>query len=397
MLRAFDAKGVPPALLLAFIPAVGLGLARFGYALIVPDMTADLGWSYTDAGWPNTANAAGYLTGALVAGMAGRAVESRAHLSVAVLALVLLLAVQAAVTDLALMAALRFAAGVLTATAFIGGASVVGGSGGGGEREAALRLGVYCGGPGLGILLSALTVPPLGLALGPQGWPWLWLTLAGLAVPLALASAFGIRHAARSAPPPAPTYGRKAPGLATMAPLLAGYLLFGAGYIGYMTFMFTWIRQSGAGVGGLVLFWSVLGLCTVLSPFLWAGMIGRSRGGRAVGVLIAVTLIGAALPLVSAATPVVLLSAVAFGGAFFAVVTAVAHFIRRNLPPERRASAFGYATLAFGAGQTLGPLAVGWISDRAGAGLAEGLTAAALALVLAAACAALQRDIRPPA
>jgi hypothetical protein len=50
---------------LAMGPAVALGLARFAYALLLPSMRTDRGWSFADAGAMNTANAAGYLAGAL--------------------------------------------------------------------------------------------------------------------------------------------------------------------------------------------------------------------------------------------------------------------------------------------------------------------------------------------
>ena len=45
--------------------AVSLGITRFAYALLLPPMRADLGWSYTLAGSMNTVNALGYLLGAL--------------------------------------------------------------------------------------------------------------------------------------------------------------------------------------------------------------------------------------------------------------------------------------------------------------------------------------------
>ena len=42
------------------------GFARFAYGLLLPAMRAELGWSYTQAGWLNTANALGYVLGAVV-------------------------------------------------------------------------------------------------------------------------------------------------------------------------------------------------------------------------------------------------------------------------------------------------------------------------------------------
>src|SRR5919201_204032 len=54
-------------LTLSLAATVGLGIGRFAYALVLPDMREELGWSYSAAGFMNTINAVGYLVGALVA------------------------------------------------------------------------------------------------------------------------------------------------------------------------------------------------------------------------------------------------------------------------------------------------------------------------------------------
>src|SRR6201999_1298193 len=54
-------------LILSLAPTVGLGIGRFAYSLVLPDMRDTLGWSYSVAGFMNTVNAAGYLAGALMA------------------------------------------------------------------------------------------------------------------------------------------------------------------------------------------------------------------------------------------------------------------------------------------------------------------------------------------
>ena len=53
-------------LTLSLGPTIGLGIGRFAYALVLPDMRDALGWSYSAAGFMNTINAAGYLAGALM-------------------------------------------------------------------------------------------------------------------------------------------------------------------------------------------------------------------------------------------------------------------------------------------------------------------------------------------
>src|SRR5512133_3825790 len=64
--RSADASLLGLALALSLGAAVSLGITRFAYALLLPPMRADLHWSYTMAGAMNTANALGYLLGALL-------------------------------------------------------------------------------------------------------------------------------------------------------------------------------------------------------------------------------------------------------------------------------------------------------------------------------------------
>src|SRR5260370_3601002 len=54
-------------LILSLTPTIGLGIGRFAYALVLPDMRDALGWSYSAAGFMNTINSAAYLVRALLA------------------------------------------------------------------------------------------------------------------------------------------------------------------------------------------------------------------------------------------------------------------------------------------------------------------------------------------
>jgi hypothetical protein len=49
---------------LSLAPTVGLGIGRFGLALVLPDTRDSPHWSHSAAGFMNTINAAGYLAGA---------------------------------------------------------------------------------------------------------------------------------------------------------------------------------------------------------------------------------------------------------------------------------------------------------------------------------------------
>src|ERR1700749_3331072 len=102
---------------LAMGPAVGLGLGRFAYALLLPAMRADLGWSYAVAGAMNTANAAGYLIGPLAAAPVAARVGDKRGFIAGVLLTALSLLATGLVTDIAALALLRVMAGAAGALA----------------------------------------------------------------------------------------------------------------------------------------------------------------------------------------------------------------------------------------------------------------------------------------
>ena len=61
--------------------------------------------------------------------------------------------------------------------------------------------------------------------------------------------------------------------------------MFGAGYIGYMTFIVTLLREQQLGSAAITAFYITLGLGVVASSWLWAGLLQRHRGGRPLATL----------------------------------------------------------------------------------------------------------------
>lgn len=145
-----------------------------------------------------------------------------------------------------------------------------------------------------------------------------------------------------------------------LGPVLVSYGLAGAGYIAYLTFIVAFLKDRGTGPGGIITFWVVLGAASIAGAFIWARPIARLRGGRGLAVVLAVLGIGALLPLVSRSPEAALGSALLFGGSFLSVVTAVA---RRALPPHHWTRAIAGLTVALAAGQCLGPVLAGVLSD----------------------------------
>ena len=113
---------------------------------------------------------------------------------------------------------------------------------------------------------------------------------------------------------------------------LAGYLMFGLGYIGYMTFIVTLLREQGMGSGGITAFYALLGAGVVASSWLWAGLLQRHRGGVPMALLNALLALATVLPVLSASLVAVFASGVLFGCVFLSVVASTTALVRHNLP-----------------------------------------------------------------
>lgn len=350
-------------------------------------MRADLGWSLAQAGAMNTANAIGYLAGAIAAGpLVTRAGCRRTYtLALAVTALALLSS--AATSDFAALLALRLTAGVSGAVVFIAGAALVTRLVADlPERHAASLLAVYFAGGGLGILFSAVAVPPVvGLGAGTS-WRWGWVILGTAALAALLAAAPIALRCTEPAVPP----GRRVLGwpVRRLTPAMISYGLFGAGYIAYVTFIVAFLRTRGLSTAMVGAFWAVLGSAAVLAAFAWGPVLSRLRGGKGPALVLSIVTTGALLPLVVPGAPGDFASAVLFGGAFLAVVTAVIDLARRALDAWHVPSAIAVLTAVFSLGQSLGPVLAGVLSDgpsglRAGLGLGAGLLAAATVVAMA--------------
>src|SRR5690349_6938147 len=175
-------------LIVSLAPTIGLGIGRFAYSLVLPDMRDSLGWSYSAAGFMNTINAAGYLAGALLASAAIKRLGLTASVRWGTLACVISLALSALSGNFIVLSFARLLAGLGAAAGFIGGAALAATIAQSRPERANFLLSLFYAGPGLGILSSGLIAPFTLQAFGPGSWWIVWwaLTLLSIAMTLPL-------------------------------------------------------------------------------------------------------------------------------------------------------------------------------------------------------------------
>ena len=395
--RALPTLDVAAALALG--TAISLGLGRFAYALLLPSMRADLGWSYLIAGAMNTVNAAGYLAGALLAPVCLRRADARSVFIGGSAATAAALLGHGLVTSDPALFAIRFLAGIVSAVAFVAGgllavrlAAAAASEGGGHGASAGLVLGIYYGGTGVGIVASALLVPAFVGRAAVHAWQGAWIALAALALVATALAALATGTLRRPATAAVPSAGRGRFAWASFIPVLIAYLLFGVGYIGYMTFVITLLREEHFGDGLVTAFFAMLGLAVMVSPWIWAGVLQRFRGGGAFALLSALLALATLMPVLSAHEVAVFASGLLFGAVFLSLVASTTSLIRHNLAPAAWPAAIAAFTIVFAVGQIVGPSLVGFVADHFG-GLRSGFACSAAVLAFATLAASRQKSL----
>ncbi|MDX3257811.1 YbfB/YjiJ family MFS transporter [Streptomyces sp. MI02-2A] len=325
---------------------VGIGLARFAYTPLLPELINAHWFSPSAVAYLGAANLAGYLLGALAARRVARRLGDRRALRwMMVLATVGLLACSVPVSVVWFFA-WRLVSGVA------GGVIMVRVAGAvlphlRGERRG-LAGGAIFAGLGLGIAASGTLVPLLLTA----GLSSTWIGLAALCALLTVLSWngwFTPRASAAATPSGAAPRGGGSAGSPRLALLLVQYALISMGLVPAMSFLADFVSRGldrGSGSGAMV--WIVYGLGALVGPTLY-GLLGDRLGFARALLLIILVQTGAltTLAFVHDLPEVAVLSAV-IGSFPPGVVPVVLGRVHELVPAraEEQSAAWGKATVA---------------------------------------------------
>ncbi|MGE4194500.1 MAG: MFS transporter [Pseudodesulfovibrio sp.] len=353
-----------------------LGLGRFSLGMLLPSMGASLHLDYARMGLISTGNFAGYMSAVLVAGTATQSLGARRAI---VLGLALVggsMILIARCTSFVPVLVLYFATGVGSGLANVPLMGLV--------SHWFLRdtrgraAGFMVSGNGLAIIFCGLFIPWVNQGSGGEGWRTGWLVLGGISLAVTVLAAILLRNHPREKgleplgtgggpPSSVPGAGKRA-GVARRDVVHLGviYLLFGATYVVYATFIVTSMVDAhhfGEDVAGR--FWAVVGGLSVFSGPLFGWLsdrLGRRLGMIAVFLLFTVAYVFAAL----SGTGFLYGSIALFGIVVWSIPTIMSAAVGDYMGPEQAVRAFGFITLFFGAGQIVGPAVAGWLAEATG-------------------------------
>ncbi|WP_170378798.1 YbfB/YjiJ family MFS transporter [Ruegeria atlantica] len=381
------------ALGLALGVTVSNGFARFAYGLILPAMRADLGWTYAEAGWINTANALGYIGGALLTLTLIRRIGPVRLYVIGMICTSVSLLLSGITDDFVFLTVWRITSGIAGAPVFISG-GILAATLFSDPKKTALAIALYFGGGGVGMVLTGATIPTIFALHGAPVWPIVWVGLGGASVLFSFLAiwATSFLHLPDKV---AQTQPAQTIPIRTLIKLtlyaLIGYGLFATGYIVYVTFLVAWMVDISAGPELVSVTWVAIGLAIIVSPFAWKTILARFSNGVPLAMAIGVTAAGTLLPLLFSGPVSIILSGTLFGIGVFIAPAAITAFSRYNLPSEIQGTAVALFTTTFAIGQTIGPIAAGAVADTFNS-IEKGLLAAGIVLGIGAITALGQRS-----
>lgn len=358
-----------------------IGFARFGYTLILPRMSKALSMSETGAGGVATANLTGYLLFSLLAGVLATRFSPR-----------LVIAVALVITGVAL-----FCTGLVKTIPAAGVWRFLAGAGGGANvpmmglisvwfssRRRGLASGIVVSGSSFSLLLTGLILPSIMTANDVTGWRNSWYLLGAVTVLIAVIAAFVIRDG-----PASKTHVQrnrkkvtiKSIRISRVWPLAGLYMLFGFSYVIFVTFYADYlISEAGLqerSAGGL---WSLIGGVSVASGFVWGAISDRfGRRIAFVGIFALQSCAYLTFALWQGMAGYVI-ATLLFALTAWSIPAVVGAAVGDTFGPAAAPAVFGFVTLIFGIGQSLGPIVAGAVAESAGTFTVAFLLAAGAAL-----------------
>ena len=395
-------------LVLATLVAFGaLGLARFGYSIVLPAMQVDLGMDNTQAGVLAAIHVVGYLIASLLGGVLASRFGPRR-----VIALGLGLAgFSMILTGLAdgttAVGFWRGLAGVGSGMANIPVYGVV--SAWFSARRRGLATGIAVSGSSIALIALGPLVPSLLDDFGRTGWRICWYLFGCFTLALAVAGAFLLRNspadkglkpiAAENNETAVEEYTNKdldwSQGYRSTTAWHLGvvYIAFGFSYIIYVTFFFKMLVAEGGyttiGAGRLFM---LMGWCSLLCGLIWGGL--SDVVGRRYALLSVYLVQAAAYALVSLwpSNEVFIISSVMFGITAWSIPGIMAAACGDLFGYRLAPAALGFITVFFGVGQAISPGIAGAMADAAGSFSSAFLLAAIVAVGGAIAALSLPDD-----
>ncbi len=339
---------------------IAVGIARFAYTPMLPEMAEDIGLTESVAGFLAAANYAGYLSGALLISFL-HVLRFKVQLYKVSLCTAALTTVAMGFTEHELLwYLLRFLSGLSTA----GGVLL-----GGGllmhwlrENSAKPELGIFFSSLGIGIVLTAVTAEMIKTSFS---WDMQWIIYGLLATVLLIPVWLWFPHFSDKGVAQGKHYSEEKPSRSFFITLQCAYFCAGFGYVVTATFLVAMVEKLPALSGQGWAVWLWVGVAAAPGCWLW-DLYARKVGlWAALLQAYLVNGVSVALLLLDQTQMTVYSSAVLYGFSFIGIVSMTLAMMGR-LYPENPSRPMSHLTFSYGIAQVIAPALVGVLAQQSG-------------------------------
>ena len=340
---------------------ITVGIARFAYTPMLPEMSEDIGLTETIAGFLAAANYAGYLCGALLISFMHNIQLKIKLYRYGLMAAVATTLCMAATTNEWLWYLLRFFSGLSSAAGvLLGGGLLMHWLR---HNQAKAELGIFFSSLGIGIVLTAITAQLIKIE---YTWDQQWLIYGLLALILVIPvflwfpdfakSTVGTQHTEHKGT-------RQPPSKQFFITLQSAYFCAGFGYVVTATFLIAIVEllPGMKGLGWIV--WLLVGIAAAPGCWLWDLYVRKVGLWSSLFQAYILNMVSTGLLLIDPSSTVVFISAVLYGFSFIGIVSMTLSMVGR-LYPDNPSRSMSHLTFSYGLAQVIAPAMVGIIAEK---------------------------------
>lgn len=340
---------------------ITVGIARFAYTPMLPEMVADIGLTETVAGFLAAANYAGYLSGALLISLIHNLQLKVKLYRYGLIAAVFTTLCMAATTNEWLWYVLRYISGLSSAAGILLGAGLL--MHWLRQNKAKAELGIFFSSLGIGIVITAITAQLIKVQ---YSWDQQWIIYGLLSLLLIFPVMFWFPDFTKSTVDSQQIDHKETqllPSKQFFLTLQAAYFCAGFGYVVTATFLITIVEllPNMKGLGWVV--WLLVGIAAAPGCWLWDLYVRKVGLWSSLFQAYILNMVSTALLLFDPSATVVFISAVIYGFSFIGIVSMTLSMIGR-LYPENSSRSMSHLTFSYGLAQVIAPALVGIIAEK---------------------------------
>ncbi|GGK71646.1 YbfB/YjiJ family MFS transporter [Amphritea balenae] len=337
-----------------------VGIARFAYTPMIPEMASETGLTESVAGYLAAANYAGYLSGALLISFIHSLALKARLFQVGLITAVLTSIAMGLTTSEPLWYLLRYLSGLSSAAGMLLG---------GGllmhwliKHNHKAELGIFFSGLGIGIVITAILAQ---LIKDSFSWDQQWMIYAGATLLLIIPVWRWLPDFSLEQSLPRRCKSHAALPLSFMPVLQLAYFCAGAGYVISATFLITIAESIDTLQGSGWIIWLVAGLSCAPASGLWDKISAKTGPWQALFIAYLLNTLSILILLLSQHLFAVILSALIYGASFIGIVSMMLAMVGR-LFPDNPSKPMSRLTFSYGIAQMIAPAIVGFMAEYYG-------------------------------